>query len=249
VEGERHLGDQTDRVDRVGREQRAVATQGLVGQRALHHRLAVVERTIDGERHHAGTGAGDLRFLHAADADARIKDDRADAGNAGAGFGDGGAGITGSRGEDRQLRELVAEDTRGDAHERTDGEILERRGRPLEELEDGDAFGRRALELFRAHEGHRKIEGFLAKFAEDRRPEDLGEIRGDDGLGEVGIGGVAMALHEIGRDLRDMRGHPEAALGRHGRKQHVAQGTATGGVGGGDEFQLRTRRGHGHPWD
>lgn len=226
-----------------------MATQGLVGERALHHRLTVVERAVDGKGDHAGTGPGDLGFLHAADADAGIEDHGADAGDAGAGFGHGGAGVAGGRGEHGQLREFVAEDARGDAHERADGEVLEGRGRALEEFEDGDALGRGALELLRPHEGDREIEGFLTELTQHRRAEHFTEIRGHDGLGEVGVGGGAVTLHEVGRDLRDMRRHPEPSLGGHGRQEHVAERAAARGVGGGDEFELTIRRGHGHPWD
>ncbi|MEY3950220.1 MAG: hypothetical protein RJB43_1575, partial [Verrucomicrobiota bacterium] len=60
VEGERDLCDQANGIDGVGREQRAVTAQRLIGERPLHHRLTVIERAIDRQRDDSRAGASDL---------------------------------------------------------------------------------------------------------------------------------------------------------------------------------------------
>ena len=236
--GERHLRDEAHRVDRVRREERTAPLQGGVGQGALHERLAIVERTVDREGHDTGAGPRDLGFLDRADAHPRVEHHGAHAGDAGAGLGHRGAGVARGRGEHGQLREVVSQHAGGDAHQGAHREVLEGRGGPMEQFQHADPAGGVAREGQR----HREIERLAAHRAQDVGPEFVGEIGGHHGLGQGSVIGVAVRRQEVIRQRWDRGRDPESALGRHRREQDLAQAAPAGGVGGGDELELRRAR-------
>jgi hypothetical protein len=90
--------------------------------------------------------------------------------------------------------------------------------------------------------GGAEIELLAAHRAEAVGAEFVGEIRGHDGLGQGRVIGAAVRRQEVLRQPRDRGRDPEPALGRHRRQEHLAQASPAGGIGGGDEFELRTAR-------
>ncbi len=130
-----HLRQQPAQADAVGRTQRRLRLQLDIAQSLLHQRLAVVERASHAQRLDVVAEAAELMRLARRHAPVRIQHHHAQAGLAMEGRRHRRTGIAGGGDQDGQRRGGIAAQPRQASGEEARAEILERGGRPMEQLQ------------------------------------------------------------------------------------------------------------------
>ena len=208
-----------DRVD--GREPR-FRTEGAVGERRLHQRLAIVEGADDGGVVHVGRARRrHLAALDLGDAARRVQDHHGDPVQAAERLDGRGAGVARGRGEDGGGAPAPGERRIDHARQHLEREILERQRRAVEELEQpavgGQLDERRGggvVEPGIALGGHRQ-----ERLAGEGVPREECRHRG----GDFGIGAVAQGVEGAGVEPGPAFGQVEAAVGGEAAEQRLLE--------------------------
>ena len=181
------LGDDPGPVDGVDAGQSEAVAEGVVVEHRLHQGLAVVERTF--HRNGVDVGRRDGRHLPALDlrdAAVRVEDDDVDPVEPAKGLDRSAAGIARGRADDRRTAPALGQHMVHEPGEELHGDVLERQGRPVEQLLDEEVIA----ELDERCDG-RMREGAvrLLEHAAQGFGLDLPlDERRDDRLGDMPIG-------------------------------------------------------------
>ena len=209
------LWQQAADVDAVGRAEAKLLCQRAVGQRGLDQSLAVVERTLHGDRQHVVAPAGQLLRLPCA-TPCRRETARRPACPALIERGrDRTAGVTRSRDQDGQRRRRVTLEPAQARRKKSGADILERRRRPVEQLQQL----RIAAGRVQWRQGQRKVQGLgdnrgqlvlQRRALEERREQDFGHAARRIGRGKV-----------CGAEMRQLDRHIQAAVRGNARDQRL----------------------------
>ncbi|MCW0460882.1 hypothetical protein NB717_001950 [Xanthomonas sacchari] len=237
-----HLRQQAPQADAVGRTQRRLRLQVGVVQCLLDQRLAIVERAGHAQRLDVVAKAPELMRLPWRHAPVRIQHHHAQPGLAMERGRDRGTGIAGGGDEDGQRRFRTPPQPGQTGGQEARAEVLERGGRPMEQLQR--VVAGRGQRLQRRGE----VEGLRADGRQFRSQsvaieERRQQIRG--GLGEAGTGAQVAGG---GQALGDV----QAAIGGESGGDGLAERDRRCGVTGGDEVHGgsggRGIRSHWHFW-
>ncbi|MNO90249.1 hypothetical protein D3C76_817560 [compost metagenome] len=130
------LGHDPRPVDRVDRNQAGALEERLVGEAGLDHFLAVVEVAFDGDVVDVvAEDRGHLPALHFRHALVRVQDEDVDVVATAATFDGGGTGVTAGGADDHHALVALGQHVVEQATEQLQGEVLERQGRAVEQLQ------------------------------------------------------------------------------------------------------------------
>src|SRR5450830_634811 len=214
------LGHDPRPVDRVHRDQARALEEALVGEAVLDHFLAVVEVAFDGDVVDVvAEQGGHLPALHLGHPLVRVEDEDVDVLAMLAAFDGGRTGVTGGGADDHHALATFGQHVVEQATEQLQGEVLERQGRAVEQLQHPFV----AVQL--AQWGYGTVGesavGFLKDLLEVRIRNAAGDERAHDPERQFVIRqagpGSDFFLGEAWQVFR----HIEAAVAGEARQQHV----------------------------
>ena len=234
-----HLGGDPRPVDGIDPRQVQFVAKASMVEHALHHRLAIVEGALDGERVDVGRGHGrHLPPLHVRYAAMRVEDEDIDLIEALEGFDRGAAGIARGRADDGGPRAAGPQDIIHQPAEKLHRHVLERERRAVKKFEDEEIVvelderaDRRMTETRIGLVDH-AIEVGLRNVAVDERRQH--------GLRHIRIGLAGKTADRLSREGRPALGQVEAAVPRQTGEQGVGKAERGGFAPGRDMEHVRS---------
>ncbi len=227
-------------VDRVDRGQAERIAQRVVGEQRLHQVLAVVEGAADGEVEDiVGDDRRHLPPLDLRDASLGMQHEDVEIAATPARLDGRRPGVAGRCPDDGDPRATARQHMLEQPAEELEGEVLEREGRAVEQLEQpgvvvelaqrGDVGGREPGIGLAGQPGERRV------VEEVRLDEGADDPRGDLGIVECGERPNIRA-----RNRGPMRGHEQAAVAGEPAQQHVLEAWRRRATPGAQIFHIRS---------
>ena len=210
------LRQQASEVDAVGRGQQRARAQLPIEERLFHQALAVIESAPNRQRPDVAAPAGELAFLGRGHQSLGVQHRNLDSRALMEGRRHGAPRVSGSRDQNGERPLAAPAQTRETGREEAGAEILDRRGRTVEQLEHRES----ALPR-QSHQRGGEVERFGGERGQQRRERIAGHERCQQPHGDARQ--VERALELRRREPRPADGHVQPAVGRQALENRGAE--------------------------